>query len=751
MKRISRLSALVVAALLAGAAALSARAAALDDRVPQESIIYAGWSGSDTLGPAYAKSNLKGIFDASAIKEFVSTQLPKLIDMAAARDPNAPKQIAMMQQGLGVLWRHPTAFYFCPLDYTVPQMPAFRFGIICDVGNDAKATADLLNPLLAQMPQNPMLPVHLVQDGNTLILTFGKADTLDDLKKGGGLAASPAYQAAMKNTTQKSPAFAMYLDFKAGMATLNEGLTKIPNVPADAKQKITATIDALGLNALTQMVAVGGFNDAGGWSAEAFVGINGPHKGIITLMDPGPLSKDALNSVPKDAAAFAVWKMDLGKMYTEARNAIGVVDPQTQKDFDTAMADVNGSIGLNIEKDILAPFGDEWAFYRAPLSDEGGNSPALVVRLKDGATLAKSLAKLEAMYNAIPGAPIKIEKITAAKTEVSTLAFLQYSIAWGVKGDYLYVSSLSGIGGAIRQVEDKGPTVAENPDYKAAMARLPQNVQPSQISYCYPAKLYPELRRAALGLLPVVRRMGVDIPMEILPEGADVAKFMPPGAMIVWSAPDGLHSAGNSAFPGADMLGGQQMGPAAAGMLVGMGSVALPAMARGRTDAGRSVDMANLRGISQSALVYAADHKDAMPDDLARLVADGMISPRTLVSRRAGTPALEMTPELEQLAKSDFAKFSDQVAQHCDYVYIARDTKSEVNAGVIVAYEKPSPATADGLNIAYQDGHVEFVAWSRITGTFDATNEILKKAGKPAIDAKALMRAAGVPDTVGLP
>jgi hypothetical protein len=749
MKRLLRRSWLL-AAVLAASLTAAARAGALDDRVPQDSIFYVGWAGADTLGPQYANSNLKGILDASQIPDFVSKQLPKLIDMARAQNPAAPQIIAKLQQGLNVAWRHPTAFYFCPLDFANPQMPGFRFGFICDAGNDAKPTVDLLNEVLAQAPQSPFLPIKVVQDGTTVMVTFGKADTLADLRQGGGLAAAPAYKAAMAKVVQPDPAMAMYMDMTKILATVNDALAKIPNIPPDSKVQIPAMFDAMGYSSLTQMAVLGGF-DAKGWTQHSYVGINGPKKGMVALMDGGPLSDAVLALVPKEAAAFAAWKLDFQKYFTESRNLVGKVDPQVQRDFDSAIADVNQNLGLNIEKDILAPLGDEWVFYRAPIAGEGGNSPALVMKLKDGPTLTKSLAKLEALYNGMPNAPIRIEKVTAAQTQVSTLALMQYSIAWCVKGDTLYVSSLSGISGAIKQVENKSPSILENPDYRAARAALPANVKPLSISYSNPAKLYPELRLTALGFFPIIRRAGFDVPMDLLPEGDAVSRFMPPGATIAWSDANGIYGAGKQAFPGSELIGGQNLGQAAVGVLAGVSVAVMPRLAESRTISSRSVDMANLRGISQSALVYAADHKDAMPDDLARLVAEGMIAPKSLVSRRAGTMPLEMTPALEKMAKDDFAKFAAEVAAHSDFVYLGRDTKSEVNAGVIVAYEKSSPQTPDGLNVAFQDAHVEFVMWPRMAAAFEATNAYLKKNGKSEVDVKALMRAAGYVDGAGLP
>src|SRR5438046_1838450 len=107
MKRFLPVSWIVAAAVLATATA-RVRAGALDDRVPQESMAYFGWAGADALQAQYAGSNLKGVMDAATIKDFISKTLPKLIEQAAARDPNAPKQIEKLQTGMGIAWRHPT-------------------------------------------------------------------------------------------------------------------------------------------------------------------------------------------------------------------------------------------------------------------------------------------------------------------------------------------------------------------------------------------------------------------------------------------------------------------------------------------------------------------------------------------------------------------------------------------------------------------------------------------------------------------
>ena len=85
MKSMKRVSAWTLATVLL-MGAVSQAASPLDDKVPSETIAYFGWAGSTALEPQYAGSNLKGVVDASAARQFISQQLPKLIDVATHHD-----------------------------------------------------------------------------------------------------------------------------------------------------------------------------------------------------------------------------------------------------------------------------------------------------------------------------------------------------------------------------------------------------------------------------------------------------------------------------------------------------------------------------------------------------------------------------------------------------------------------------------------------------------------------------------------
>ncbi|HEY4330820.1 MAG TPA: hypothetical protein VGN88_13850, partial [Phycisphaerae bacterium] len=654
MFRRVRTSAFALTALLVFFGGSAARAAApLEDHVPQDAIIYFGWAGSDALQAQYANSNLKGVVEASSARAFIAQHLPQLIDQAGRNDPNAPKVIADIQTCLGIAWRHPSAFYFCPVDLTNVQQPEFRFGLLCDAGAEAKTLADLLNGALAGAPPQKELPINVTVDANLVGITFGKPQTAAEREKFGTLAAAPAYINAMTELKNPKPAFATYMDMTRGLALFNDVIAKIPNMPPDARTKVTTLVDLLGVSGMTQMAAASGF-DGKEWVSQSFMGLTGTRKGIVAMAGKNPLSDAALSVVPKDAVSFSAIKFDPHQEYQELRNILGQVDPNIVQMIDSTLTQARSQFDLDLDQDILAPLGDEWVFYRAPLSDIGGNTFAVVHKLRDGDRFAKTLATAEALAGKAANGIFKVEHTSESKIDFSTIAYSSYSVAWTVRNGYLYVSSLEGIVGAVKQVESKKPNITESDIYKKAIAFAPPGIKPVTISYANPAKVYPELRRMAIGLLPIARAAGLDLPADLLPDSETVMPFMTPGASISWSDDAGIHMSGRSAFPGAALIGGNSDGTTGIAAAALSTAVVLPALGRARESAKRVVDATALKSIGMGIAIYTAQNNQ-MPDDVARIAIEGTALPakdfvRTLAGARAGLPPLEWTPDIEKLS-----------------------------------------------------------------------------------------------------
>ncbi|HVT80096.1 MAG TPA: DUF3352 domain-containing protein [Phycisphaerae bacterium] len=737
---------------LAGACALvlslvsAARAGSpLDDRVPKDAIAYLGWAGSDALASQYAGSNLKSFVEATAMTRVLERQFTQLTDLAAQHDPQAPAIMEKWKTGLNIAWKHPCAFYFCPLDFSDPNGPDGRMGLVCDAGADAKTLTDLLNEAIKNGPtQNGQPVAHVTTDGTLVAIVAGKVENAAERARDGGLAANPDYIKTMAQLKMAKPAASFYVDAAKALSMAKEGIAKDPDVSAKDKAAWPAILDTLGLNGLTQTASAIGF-DGKEWNEQTFVGMNPTRKGLVSLLAAAPLSDNALAAVPRDAVSFSTIKLDAHQVFSNIRATVEAASPAELPDFDASMTQITQKTGINVERDVLVTLGDEWIYYRAPLADVGGNSIVLVQKLRDGERFARTITQIEALVNDAGRGQFKIDHITASKIEFSSVSFLSYSLAWTVRNGYLYISTVDGLPAAVKQVENKLPSIAESDLYKKAMAALPQGQKPVSLSYSNPAKTYPELRRLALGLLPMLRANGVDLPPSLLPDGDDVAPFMTPGAGIAWADNDGLHMASHTAFPGAEVLGGNPGGGPTMVASVAVGTaLALPAIAKARDSARRTVDAVNLKQIGMFCAIYEAQNAK-YPDDLARLVADGTLDPRLLASPRLGKPPIVLTPELRKLATDDFAKFSAQIAAQSDYVYLGDGMSTAVAraSAIIIAYDKPAPGLQGGINAAFLDGHVEFMNVRNLPESFNETNNYLKSQGRPEVNVDEILKTLG--------
>jgi prepilin-type processing-associated H-X9-DG protein len=166
-------------------------------------------------------------------------------------------------------------------------------------------------------------------------------------------------------------------------------------------------------------------------------------------------------------------------------------------------------------------------------------------------------------------------------------------------------------------------------------------------------------------------------------------------------------------------------------------------MVRARELSRRVGDAGNLRSISWGCMGWAAAHNNQYPDHLARLVAEGQLTPAMLVSMRlAITPELVMTDELKKLAAADIDGFTRRVDAHCDFIYLGKGMASGIDSSVAVAMEKPTPHLSEGINIAFQDGHVQFVKWPAVRDTLSRTNIYRKAHNLPEIDVDTLLKSA---------
>ncbi|MCL2647397.1 MAG: hypothetical protein FWD61_10405 [Phycisphaerales bacterium] len=531
----------------------------LDFRIPPDALVYVGWQGANDLAGDYAQSNLKGILDNSKLPQYLVENWPTWMGQLKDSDEDAAERFQQASVGLEMLWRHTCALYVGPVSLANPAKPNVKFAVLCDAGEDAEKLETWAKEWIAKVPPSEDFKPVVYRNGTLVIFTETDVKPEDFFRNDGGLAASPAYKAA-NASLMKDRMAGVYIDAQKILVTIEEAVRVNPDAPEEAKKGVPAMFKALGLGSLTQ-IAGGATMDGKEWVEQVFIGSKAPRSGVLALLfDVQPISDDAIKMVPKDAAAMNLGRFDLAKGMALVREVVSQVAPESMPNLDNALAMAKETTGVDIEKELLATFGDEWVTYRGPLTESASYPFVLVNKLREAAALTKALEALGTKVNEMAGGRVQVEKMDTGTFEVTGIRLPQITIAWTIRDGIFYVSSLEGISSAVEQVEKKGESILANANYVKVRGALPVHKAIS-ITYSEPAKLYSEAYRGLMGLLPLGRMAGLDLPADLLPLPKKVAGFMTPGGSISWLDADGLHVSSRCAFPGAEILGQQASPP----------------------------------------------------------------------------------------------------------------------------------------------------------------------------------------------
>ncbi len=234
---------------------------------------------------------------------------------------------------------------------------------------------------------------------------------------------------------------------------------------------------------------------------------------------------------------------------------------------------------------------------------------------------------------------------------------------------------------------------------------------------------------------------GAEAEPGMLPPLSRLLPELTPAGSASWTDEAGWHVKAISPFPGAELFGGQQLGSLGAASPALMMAIMLPSLGRARELANRTADAANITGMCKACVVYSQDHGDQMPVSLAELVADGSISPKSLVAKWSGTPPLTISEEeskrMAAAGENGWKVIEREVDAHCDYVYLGKGTKNSTDASQVLMYDKPMRGRREGLNVGFYDCHVEWIR-PGFSDLFRATNEMRRAAGLKEVTFDAL-------------
>ena len=708
-----------IIAFLTLAAAVTAPAQPLADRIPGDAIVYVGWAGADTLGPGYDASHLKAMVDASEARRVIDEVIPAIIDRIAEKEPDAREAAALARDMVAPMWRHATALYVGPVDMAEGRPPTPRIAVLCAAGKDSAALERRWNELVEKAGQNAPVPMSVRSSDGVVVLLIGKVSDMETLDgKGNDNALSESKNFAVAMSGQKSPVLAAYVDAEAVVKLVDDAVAK--GNDEEAKKNWPGVRDTLGLRGLKRLSFTQGF-DGKDWGTHAFIEAPAPRSGLLAGLDAQPISDAALRVIPASATVAGVGRLDLARLFDGLRDAVNKLDPNGGREMEDGIGQLNEMLGMDVRQDLLGSLGDEWAYYIAPeVTGRGPLGVVVVNRLKDANKAQAASDKLKEVANTViagqadPDVQIQFKQAKMSGVTVHYLAIPFVTPSWVIQDGNVYAGLYPQlVAEAAGHVSKKGKSILDNPRFVAMRKRLggekAVSLQFYDLPTSAPTNYQVWLLVSSLGKFGDV--LGVDTPIGLLPPLGTLMQHLSPAGSVSWVDDRGWHLRGVSPFPGSTVLAsdtGGFMDVQTNALLI---SIMLPSLNRAREQANRIKSASNLRQIGQACLIYANDHKGKFPDDLAGTMED--LTPEVYVNPRTST-SVPRGLEGDALKK--------WVNESSDYAYLGKGLTFQAGAEVVVAHEKPE-RLRDGINILFADSHVEFMPMPQAM-------EVIQKARK---------------------
>jgi hypothetical protein len=581
-----------------------------------------------------------------------------------------------------------------------------RLAILIEAGKDAAALSEKITKLIELIPQDVPVRVKVqVWPGDVLVVSnFEMPQKFEET-----LAQREQFKSAMQQG-RPEPALAAYFDAEKVIAMASTVLNVNPRTGPTWRAVLMST----GIAGIKRVVVTSGF-DGKDWGTQAYVEAPQPRMGLLAgLLDPTGVSDDLLKLAPQSSNWVMATRFDFSAMLSGVRGAIGRIEPRASKDFEGALAEFAKGTGVDIQKDLLMPLGDQWLAYNSDDTGRGLLGLVLVNPLRDAGKFEQSVLKLQSQLNeffkgetAEDHVTVSIEQTKIGGTTVHYLAVPAVAPCWAVKNGKFYFALFPQIlAAAMEQDGSAGKSVLQNPAFVAARARVGVK-EPISISFMDLPKLAPRGYQMLLigqrSLLGFADMFGLETPPMVLPPLNEIMPHLSPAVGATWIDDNGWHYRGVTPFPGAQLLGGEQaLAVTAAPVLA---AVALPAMARARQQAMAVQSMSNLRQIGMAVHMYAQDHQGNVPPDL------GSTYPYLKNSMVYFMPRREMM--MAQPPNLNDEELRKWLEANSDYTYLGREGMKLVGvpntAQHVIAHEKLDRVQRGMAGAVFLDGHAEFL------------------------------------------
>ncbi len=685
---------LVVAATTAGRRADAAMP--LADRVPGNAVVYAGWIGTDAMGPKYAKSDMAAFLDNSNLPQMVGQLVGQGWEQATTMG-NMPESPAL-KNAMTAMIRHPLAFYVGPVgsdDIGTPQLP--QIALLCDAGADEAAIAKDVKAFVDGQSGAVVMTV----DGSIITISSKPLEPMNGLT----LAASPRFITATK-TLLPDPAVVVYIDGTGLTASLDSSAAKDDK----AKDFWPKMREALGITNLKSYAMTGALDDTQ-WVTSSALIAPGPRTGLLAVIEPHPADPALMARVPANATSVSVYNFDAAKLFDTIGAACATI-PDLDENFHKVSGVATLFLGRNFRTHILGSLGTQWIVFTDTDTHRLVvlNHPNDAKMAEDG-LVSSTFGIVNFINSQVPGAT-KNPVVTAVQKKVdgvflTTAQSQQLNPTLGTKDGILYIGlSPESVTTTIAAPPTvTGTDVTQSPAFIAAVKRLhvptvtsfdftdldrtaPAAYEAFDKTYDQDHDWLPKLEKPKLPPLDVIK------------------PHLSPAVSISWADERGTYTRSVTPFPGAQYLLGD---PQRSLVTVAAASAALaPMINQLRDRAMLQMSISNERKLATAIMAYSKDHDGHQPQDLGSLVAGGYLpnpSPRTFVLPT--TPATAAPAEKDALA--------DWVNAQAQYDLLWPGKVIPAGSPRLPVLTERGATTDDSARpVAFADGHVDVVAGDRL-------------------------------------
>ncbi|NOY42686.1 MAG: DUF1559 domain-containing protein [Planctomycetes bacterium] len=426
---------------------------------PPECLFYTSWTGVHQASPD-ATNSTEQLYNDEKFQAFLKNADKKIRE--------AVTQNVGQQQAEGVLrlldhlQTHAGAVYVSTIDVHPGKMHDFRGGLVLRVDDDEiQPLFKAVNSLLLQIPHGDQTAVKIgdleftriqVMDrtptitwgmsGNYLVVGIGEGEAEMIVKRQQG-AAADWLVAAKKSVEIPRPASFVHIDIRRLIDTARSFTGEQDD------SEIDGLLEAFGIDAIESFSCAGGLDDQGSVN-RGLLKLSGELRGIMTLLDCDPLTKEDLQKISSESPFALAFQFSLADALTAfLESCEHEKAPRDAKRVSAMLVQqidaLGAGLGLDIRADLLASIGDTWRIYVQPGSGAFINGWTISVDLADPAKFSNLHEKLLAALqeNLGQGGPGKITSAQRGQTKIyfAHLRGLPIVPSWCIHDDRLLICS----------------------------------------------------------------------------------------------------------------------------------------------------------------------------------------------------------------------------------------------------------------------------------------------------------------------